>query len=357
MATGAAAAPAPPDPYKTAGAQTGSNIQTGIANSVLGNPNVVGPTGSTTYSQSGETQTVTGPDGKTYQVPRYTQTNTLSAGEQGVYDSDLQTRQNIGQIGVEQSARIGDILGQPVDYSDLKIDPNSFAGNRAAVEKAMFDRLSPQLTRSREAEENRLVNQGFQRGTQAFTDAMGDLGRQENDLRLGITAAGLGEQQGMYGMARDAAGYEMQRRTQQQNHPINLINALRSSSQVSAPNIPGYNPGQVAGTDVSGAVYNSAALQQKQFETDQKAKQAQMAGLYGLAGTGAQAAMWFSDRRLKRDIRDFGIKLANGIKLYTYRYLWDDVPRVGVMADEVLKVRPSAVRVVGGYMAVDYGAL
>ena len=64
---------------------------------------------------------------------------------------------------------------------------------------------------------NRLVNQGFQRGTQGFTDAMGDLGRQENDLRLGITAAGLGEQQGLYGMARDAAGYEMQRRTQQQN--------------------------------------------------------------------------------------------------------------------------------------------
>ena len=40
------------------------------------------------------------------------------------------------------------------------------------VEQAMFQRLNPQLTLSREAEENQLVNQGFQRGTDAFRNAM-----------------------------------------------------------------------------------------------------------------------------------------------------------------------------------------
>ena len=77
-------APPPPDPYKTAQAQLGTNIQTGIANSVMGNVNQVGPTGSTIYNQSG-TQTITGPDGQTYQVPRYTQTTQLSPEQQQLY--------------------------------------------------------------------------------------------------------------------------------------------------------------------------------------------------------------------------------------------------------------------------------
>jgi hypothetical protein len=284
-------APVQPDPMKTAGAQTDSNIQTALANSVIGNPNVVGPTGSTTYSNSGETQTITGPDGKSYQVQRPTQTNTLSQGEQGVYDRNLQTRQNIGQIGVDQSARIGDLLGKPVDYSDLKLDPNSFSADRQRVEQAMYERMQPQLDRSREAEENRLVNQGFQRGTAAFTNAMGDLGRQENDLRLGITAAGLGEQQGMYGMARDAAGYEMSRRSGERNAPINEITALMSGSQVSQPGVPNYNPGQVAGTDVSGNVYNSAALANQNYQQQLASNNAMMGGVSGMFGTLGGAAL------------------------------------------------------------------
>jgi hypothetical protein len=45
--------PPAPDPYATARAQTGSNVSTSIANTVMGNANVVGPTGSTTFKQTG----------------------------------------------------------------------------------------------------------------------------------------------------------------------------------------------------------------------------------------------------------------------------------------------------------------
>jgi hypothetical protein len=279
-------APATPDPYKTASAEGQSNIQTALANQTLGNPNVVGPTGSTTYSPSGQFETITMPDGSTQQIQRQTQTTSLSAPEQKIYDLNAQARTNVGQIGVDQSARIGDLLGKPVDYSDLKLDPNSFSADRQRVEQAMYQRMQPQLDRSREAEENRLVNQGFQRGTDAFTNAMGDLGRQENDLRLGITAAGLGEQQGMYGMARDAAGYEMQRRTQQQNQPINSLTALMSGSQVSMPNVAGYNASQVAGTNLGSNVYASNAIQQQQYQAEMAKQNAMIGGVAGLAGAG-----------------------------------------------------------------------
>jgi hypothetical protein len=279
-------APAPPDPYKVASAEGVSNVNTAKASSILGNPNTFGPTGSTTYAQSGDVETITLPDGSTTQVPRYNQTTTLSPEQQKLYDLNNQTQQNIGQVGVDQSKMIGDILGKPVDYSDLQLDPSSFSADRQRVEQAMYQRMQPQLDRSREAEENRLVNQGFQRGTDAFTNAMGDLGRQENDLRLGITAAGLGEQQGMYGMARDAAGYEMQRRTQQQNQPINSLTALMSGSQVSMPNVAGYNASQVAGTNLGSNVYASNAIQQQQYQAEMAKQNAMIGGVAGLAGAG-----------------------------------------------------------------------
>jgi hypothetical protein len=35
--------PPPPDPQVVANAQTGSNVTTGVANSIMGNANVIGP--------------------------------------------------------------------------------------------------------------------------------------------------------------------------------------------------------------------------------------------------------------------------------------------------------------------------
>lgn len=66
-------------------------------------------------------------------------------------------------------------------------------------------------------------------------------------------------------------------------------------------------------------------------------------------------ASLFSDRRLKRDITEIG--KARGLKLYTYRYLWDDLLRLGVMAQEVLARKPEAVGSAGGFMTVNYGAI
>jgi hypothetical protein len=78
-------------------------------------------------------------------------------------------------------------------------------------------------------------------------------------------------------------------------------------------------------------------------------------GGMGLKFPGAAAAA--SDRRLKRDIEHVET-LDNGLDIYRYRYLWDDVPRLGVMADEVQKVDPNAVfPVFGDYLGVDYGRL
>ena len=65
----------------------------------------------------------------------------------------------------------------------------------------------------------------------------------------------------------------------------------------------------------------------------------------------------FSDRRLKTDIEKIGER-EDGLGVYVYRYLWSPVRFIGVMAQEVLKVKPEAViHTPSGYMAVNYGAL
>lgn len=61
----------------------------------------------------------------------------------------------------------------------------------------------------------------------------------------------------------------------------------------------------------------------------------------------------FSDARLKEDIEKVG-ELYDGTGVFRYTYKGDDVPRIGVMAQEVEQRRPDAVTEIGGYKAVDY---
>lgn len=72
-----------------------------------------------------------------------------------------------------------------------------------------------------------------------------------------------------------------------------------------------------------------------------------------LIGAGL-SALAMSDRRLKKNIERVG-KTPGGLNVYSYEYIWNDKPQVGVMADEVEQVIPSAV-IVGpmGFKMVDY---
>lgn len=65
-----------------------------------------------------------------------------------------------------------------------------------------------------------------------------------------------------------------------------------------------------------------------------------------------------SDRRLKRDIALLAT-LANGMSIYSFRYLWSDEVYVGVMAQDLLLTawRHAVVRQPNGFYAVNYTAL
>src|SRR6187549_781608 len=102
--------PAAPDPVATAKAQGDMNQNTATTQQLLNMTNQVTPDGSLTYNQSG-TNSFTGADGKVYNVPQFTATQTLSPTGQKLADLTNQTKLNVGQIGVDQSSKIGGILG------------------------------------------------------------------------------------------------------------------------------------------------------------------------------------------------------------------------------------------------------
>lgn len=74
-------------------------------------------------------------------------------------------------------------------------------------------------------------------------------------------------------------------------------------------------------------------------------------------GNSAPPPMLVSDATLKTDIVRVGTA-AHGLPLYQYRYVVGQERFEGVMAQDVLKVRPDAVhRLPTGHLAVDYAAL
>lgn len=65
------------------------------------------------------------------------------------------------------------------------------------------------------------------------------------------------------------------------------------------------------------------------------------------------APLTYSDRRLKKNIQKVG-EMLDGTPLHLFEYIGDDTPHIGVIAQEVKRRRPDAVKKVNGYFAVDY---
>lgn len=305
-------APKAPDPVKTAAAQSGANRDTAIAQSLLNQYNTVGPDGSTTFTKNGDTQLIDSLTGKPYSVPQFTQTQTLSEANQGIYDTNKITEQNLSNIGRDQSGRIGDLLGTPLKLGNEETE--------ARLWELGSKRLNPQFQADEQALRTRLANSGIQEGSAAFDRAYGNLTQSQNDARNSLLLSGRGQ-----------ANTELMA---ERNAPINEITALLSGTQVSAPQFQSNPQSQVAGVDY-------AKMEQNKYNADSAAYQAKMGGMFGLAGQGLQLAM-MSDRRLKENIRRVGT-LDNGLAVYTYRMKGDEREQIGLMADEVAKVRPEAV--------------
>lgn len=255
-------APPPPDPVQTAAAQSGSNRDTAITQGILNMTNQRGPDGSLTYNKIGEETRIDSLTGLQYNVPRYEAVTELSPAGQRINDINNATEENIATIGRDQSARIGALLGKPVDL------------NNEATEARLMElgskRLDPRFAREEEALRTRLVNQGLRPGTAAFDAEMSNFSQGRNDAYNQLLLQGRGQ--------------AVQEILAERNQPINEITALLSGSQVSQPNFVSTPQTQVAGTDYAGIVNSNYQGQVAAANAKAQSQNAMMGGLFGLAG-------------------------------------------------------------------------
>ncbi len=251
-----AAPPPAPDPVKTAEAQAASNVKTATTTQELNMTDQTTPYGSSTYTQTGKWD-----DG----TPKFANNVTFSPDQQNLYNLETQTQGNIGKIGVEQSAKVGELLGTPFDLN---------AATHAQITDQATKLLDPVWKQRQADAEAQWANRGIMPGMEAYSNMSRDFGDQRDRAYLTAALAGRGQ--------------ATQEALTQRNQPLNEITALLAGSQVSQPNFINTPNTTVAPTDVAGITQNAYQNSLVPWNAQNQYKQALMGGLFGLAGNAAK---------------------------------------------------------------------
>lgn len=327
--------PPAPDPVKTANAQANENVASAIGTQEINMVNQNTPNGNLNYNQTGNnTYTMKDANGKvqTYTIPQFTATQTYSPQQQALYDLNNKTQQTIGQIGVDQSAKMGALLNTPIDLSDTSIDDDLY--------KLYSPRITQQQNNQNNSMQSTLAAQGVTPGTPAYAQAMQQMSQANND-----------QWNQMYLNGHNSA---IQQMTMQRQEPINELNALMAGSQVSNPTFGQTPSTNIAPPNYEQDVQNSFQDQMAGYNAQLQSSNATMGGIAGLGGSLISTALggWMrSDRRLKSNIRKLAV-LDNGLPIYLYDI--GGKREVGLIAQDVAAVKPWAVMEINHVLHVNY---
>lgn len=247
-----------------------------------------------------------------------------------------------------------DALNKPIDTSGLAGMPGGpsttqdLQNTQDALYQKQMQYLQPEQDLQSSQLQSQLANEGATIGSPAYNNEMARMSRQQqaqtSDARTqAITGAGA-EQSRLFGLGTQGLTNQITAR----NAPLNEYETLAGNgagAQATAqtPDISG-----AFAQNYQGALNSANAQTASNNQTESS-----------LASAAMLAAMFFSDRRLKEDIRKVG-KTDDGLPVYTYKYKGDSRTQMGVMAQDVEKDRPEAVFSLGGRggpKMVDYGAI
>ena len=286
-------APAAPDYTGAAQATAAGNKEAAIAAQEGNMVNQYTPYGSVTYDQRGTSASGT---------PLWSQNVSLSPEQQAAYNKDVQMNANLQDVGIKGVGYVQSALDKPLSFDQMQSlgtpgDIQTQASD-AAYQNAMRY-AEPRMQRQQASLENQLSNQGITRGSEAWNTAMEDAAAQRENVygqaqnaayTAGLTGAQQAYQQGLGTRQQQIA----EAQTLQQN-PINMLNAVRSGSQMQTsaqPQVGTSSPGQLAtwsGPDLLGAATAQGQYNQGIYNANQAASSNQTSGLMGLAGTGMMA--------------------------------------------------------------------
>lgn len=353
-------APSAPDPYAVAGATTQTNQQTAAYNKALNLNNYTNPFG-------GQQSSISGYDASG--APIYQTNITANPQLQGLLSGLM------GQVG---SNNLGDLnnylggVGYQADqiggkFGDLASQLNYGQAQAAqqqgqdAAYKAQTQYLDPQYAQQGESLSAQLANQGLTPGSEAYNNAMLNFGNQKQQAYSNaqnqaiMTGSQIGAQNWQNQLAGvNAQGSLLQGQLGALGTDMNSINAraglfgqqLGGLSTI-ASMVPGYS-----GTAQSAAqpanigqnIYSNYQGQLDNYNARAASGNSFTGGLFGLGSAGILGYA-MSDRRLKTAVLRIG-RWANGLGVYTYRYLWEKpgTRHIGFMADEVQARNAGAVK-------------
>lgn len=267
MGGGKGSAPPPPDYVGAAQQQGIQNVEAAIAQRVLNNPVQQTPYGT---KSSRQVDSYTLSDGRV--IPIFEDTTALTPMGQQRFDQEQRIIGNLGNVAESGLNRVGQTFGTPFDIGNV-----NELQDRA--EASILGRMQPLQDRQRAALETQLANQGIMLGSEAYQNAMDDLGRQENDARMAAVVQGLNQRP--QALQQDLA---------LRNQPLNELNALRTGSQVTVPQFSGPTTQNIGAPDILGATTAGYNAQLGAYNAQQAGNSGFMGGLFGLGGAALQGA-------------------------------------------------------------------
>lgn len=336
--------PSPPDPAQTAAAQGQANKEAVRESAKVNQYNQTTPYGSVTWSGA-----IGGPD--------RTQAVTLNPSMQAALENQQRVTQGLSGFAADYVPRVANSLSTPFNTADLGAVPQANQQAWDNAYNAIIQRNQPQADRQLSQLQTQLANQGIGLGAEAYSNAMQDYQRGQNDFNLAAQQAATGQEAQQYGLEQSAYQQALSNALLNRTQGLNEVSALiQGSPAIQTPQVQQTAQYQIAPPDIMGA--NALDYQGRMNAYNQQVgnNNSMMGGLFGLGGAlGSAGIMKWSDIRLKRDVERIGT--YKGVGVYRYRYVWSDEPQIGVMAQEIMETKPEAVRDVHGYLAVDYGSL
>jgi hypothetical protein len=273
------------------------------------------------------------------------------------------TQQTAQQLGAAREAELGQMTGQAGLTRGLiaGLSPEQASAVQQAQQESQRSYASAQGVTP---QERRMYQQTAREGAQAAGRVGGNaaiaseiMGREDVMARKRAEAAQAGQQAfNLAGQFYTAPGLQLLG-----SQPL----SYQVGNQMMGLGLDAIGAGKPQLFDVGSALNLGAAQRQNIVNAQAANAQAQASyssglfgGLGGLAqgvGSAAAAAIPFmmSDKRLKTDIEKVG-KTDAGLPIYTYKYKGDSKTQMGVMAQDVKKKTPKAVKEVGGFKAVNY---
>lgn len=213
---------------------------------------------------------------------QWTQTVSLSPSQQNIFDIGQQTSQQMGELGLAGISSASDLFRSRYQTPESAALP-TYGENRQQVIDAMMARSNRDIQNEREDLHSNLIAAGIPPGSEAYEREMRSLNEKSVDARqqAEIAAANMATQEYNAGMSR--AQQIISNALLERQTPLNELNALRTGSQVSMPDMPGFSQQQtVAGPDYMGATMAQGQWDLAGWNAEQAQQNAILSGLFGV---------------------------------------------------------------------------